>query len=156
MRPCQSCPRRSPNGSGLLGTDGHPVIIVPHQFLDEKRRNLPSRRSGNGRRFHATASLMAEIKTALAPNSYRLRHLIHNNRGYDYAIPPDRHADGCYEIELVIQKRAPPAWELEQPKLSSRVFRRERAALVRLLVWARRWLLLQIRAALRPITRRLG
>jgi SAM-dependent methyltransferase len=94
---------------------GFLVIVVPHQFLYEKRSRLPSRWNPDHRRFYTPGSLMAEVEQVLPPNAYRLRHLADNDMDYDYAIGPDRHAGGCYEIELVIQKLEPPLWELEAP-----------------------------------------
>jgi len=49
---------------------------------------------------------------SLRPNTYRVRHLRDNDDGYSYGIGPEMHAGGGYEIELVVQKIAPPAWEL--------------------------------------------
>jgi SAM-dependent methyltransferase len=99
----------------VLRVDGHMVIAVPHQFLYEKRTRLPSRWNADHKRFYTPASLMAEIEQSLEPNTYRLRHLIDNDLGYDYTVPPSLHAGGCYEIELVLQRIAPPAWMLEEP-----------------------------------------
>ena len=99
----------------VLKPGGHLVIVVPHQFLYEKRTGLPSRWNEDHKRFYTPALLMSEIETALPPNTYRLRHLADNDLGYDYSIGPDRHAGGCYEIELVIQKIPPPQWALEIP-----------------------------------------
>lgn len=99
----------------VLKSGGHLVIVVPHQFLYEKRTRPPSRWNEDHKRFYTPASLMAEIETALPPNAYRLRHLADNDLGYDYSIGPNRHAGGCYEIELVVEKISPPAWRLEEP-----------------------------------------
>jgi SAM-dependent methyltransferase len=94
---------------------GHLVIVVPHQFLYEKRTALPSRWNEDHKRCYTPSSLLREVESALAPNTYRVRHLSDNDADYDYSIPPDRHAGGCYEIELVIEKIVPPAWTLEEP-----------------------------------------
>ena len=51
-----------------------------------------------------------EIEEALPVNSYRLRHLCDNDYGFDYSLTPDKPPSGGYEIELVLQKIAPPAW----------------------------------------------
>jgi hypothetical protein len=37
---------------------------------------------------------------------------VDNDLGYDYASIWSTHPYGCYEIELVIEKIAPPNWEL--------------------------------------------
>jgi len=99
----------------VLKPGGHLVIVVPHQFLYEKRTGLPSRWNEDHKRFYTPASLMAEIEATLLPNSYRLRHLADNDFGYDYGVGPEQHAGGCYELELVIQKIQPPAWGLVAP-----------------------------------------
>jgi SAM-dependent methyltransferase len=99
----------------VLKPGGYLIIVVPHQFLYEKRSRLPSRWNEDHKRFYTPASLMTEIEQSLTPNTYRLRQLVDNDLGYDYAIGPGEHAGGCYEIELVIQKLVPPAWELEIP-----------------------------------------
>jgi ADP-heptose:LPS heptosyltransferase/SAM-dependent methyltransferase len=96
----------------VLRTGGFLVIMVPHQFLYEKRVALPSQYNDDHQRFYTPASLMAEIEGSLAPNSYRLRHLADNDLGYDYSIPPERHSDGCYELELVVEKIEAPDWAL--------------------------------------------
>jgi SAM-dependent methyltransferase len=99
----------------VLKIGGFIVIAVPHKFLYEKRTGLPSRWNEDHKRFYTPASLMAEVEASLPPNTYRLRHLIDNDFGYDYTIPPSRHAGGCYEIELVLERIVPPAWQLEDP-----------------------------------------
>jgi SAM-dependent methyltransferase len=93
---------------------GYLIIAVPHQFLYEKRAMLPSRWNADHKRYYTPSSLLREIETSLAPNTYRVRHLIDNDADYDYSIPPKRHAEGCYEIELVIEKIVPPTWTLEE------------------------------------------
>jgi len=55
---------------------------------------------------------MSEVESALAPNTYRLRHLIDNDLGFTYSSPPDVHSGGCYEIEMVLEKIAEPAWKI--------------------------------------------
>ncbi len=139
----------------VIRPGGHLIIIVPNQFLYEKRQSLPSRWNQDHRRFYTPASLMTEIEQSLAPNTYRLRHLADNDFGYDYAISPEHHADGCYEIELVLQKLTPPIWDLEQPPLSSRLFARERQALLRLLAKNGARLPPQVRAVLGGMARRI-
>jgi ADP-heptose:LPS heptosyltransferase len=99
----------------VLRIGGFLIVMVPHKFLYEKQTALPSRYNADHKRFYTPASLMAEIEMSLRPNTYRLRHLVDNDRHYDYAIPPERHAGGCYEIELVIEKIRPPAWVLAKP-----------------------------------------
>jgi Methyltransferase domain len=93
-----------------LRVGGFIVCVVPHQFLYEKRRSLPSRWNGDHRRFYTPASLLHEFEESLAPNTYRVRHLRDNDLGYLYRLRPEQHAFGCYEIELVIEKIAAPGW----------------------------------------------
>jgi len=103
----------------VLKPGGFMIIVVPHQFLYEKRQRLPSRWNEDHKRFYTPASLLAEIEAALSPNSYRVRHLVDNDFGFDYSIPPAAHSGGCYEIELVVEKINEPSWGLEdnQPVL---------------------------------------
>lgn len=96
----------------VLRVGGFLVIMVPHQFLYEKKVALPSQYNGDHQRFYTPASLMSEIEESLPPNSYRLRHLADNDLGYDYSIPPEHHSGGCYELELVVEKIEAPDWPL--------------------------------------------
>src|SRR5262245_7844505 len=45
-------------------------------------------------------------------NNYRECHLADDDRDFYYRIDPGAHSSGCYEIELVIEKIAPPGWQL--------------------------------------------
>ena len=94
----------------LLRIGGFLVIVVPHQLLFERKRRLPSPINPDHKRFYTPRSLLAEIEEAFAENSYRIRHLIENDAGFDYSIMPYQGTDGCYEIELVIEKIATPFW----------------------------------------------
>ncbi|MGI8553584.1 MAG: methyltransferase domain-containing protein [Dehalococcoidia bacterium] len=94
----------------VLRIGGHLVIAVPHQFLYERKLLPPSRWNGDHKRFYTAASLMAEVEETLDPLSYRVRLLEENDQDFDYAIPPDQHAGGCYEIVLVLQRVARPAY----------------------------------------------
>jgi SAM-dependent methyltransferase len=96
----------------VLKVGGFLVCFVPHQALYEKREDLPSKWNGDHKRFYTPASLMAAVEDALAVNSFRLRHLKDNDSGFDYALGPDMHSQGCYEIELVIEKIRKPDWDL--------------------------------------------
>ena len=87
---------------------GFIVCVVPHQFLDEKKRRLPSLWNADHKRFYTLASLLREFETSLRPNTYRVRHLRDNDEGYTYGIGPEAHSRGGYEIELVVQKITPP------------------------------------------------
>lgn len=96
----------------VIKTGGHIVIIVPHQFLYEKRTSLPSLWNRDHKRFYTPGILLSQIEESLAPNAYRIMHLRDNDDGFEYDIPPDRHSRGCYEIECVIRKIESPAWRL--------------------------------------------
>jgi len=97
----------------VLKIGGYLVLAVPHQFLYEKRVANPSRWNEDHKRFYTPATLLGEVEASLAPNTYRVRHLMDDDEFYDYAIPPQEHAGGAYQIELVIQKLLPPTWGLE-------------------------------------------
>lgn len=94
----------------MLKIGGFLIIVVPHQLLFERKRSLPSPINPDHKRFYTPRSLLAEVETALDENSYRVRHLVENDAGFDYAIMPYQGTDGCYEIELVIEKIAQPFW----------------------------------------------
>lgn len=96
----------------VLKLNGHMVIVVPHQYLYEKKYDLPSRWNDDHKRFYTPASLLKEIESALIPNTYRVRLLEDGDKDYDYSISPELHSSGQYEITLVIQKINPPTWHL--------------------------------------------
>lgn len=92
---------------------GFIVIVVPHQFLYEKRKSLPSRWNADHKRFYTPSSLLKEVEDSLIPNTYRVRFLEDGDKDFNYNILPSSHSDGQYEITLVLQKIAPPSWNLE-------------------------------------------
>jgi SAM-dependent methyltransferase len=94
----------------VVKVGGHMVIAVPHQYLYERRLRPPSRFNGDHKRFYTPAILLMQIEEALDPLTYRVRLLEDNDRGFDYSIPPERHAGGSYEIVLVVQKIERPDW----------------------------------------------
>jgi SAM-dependent methyltransferase len=94
----------------LLKVGGYLVVIVPHQLLFERKRSLPSPINPDHKRFYTAKSLLCEIEQALPENGYRIRHLVENDAGFDYSIMPYQGTDGCYEIELVVEKIAMPFW----------------------------------------------
>jgi hypothetical protein len=61
-------------------------------------------------RFYTVGSLATEIEASLPPGHYRIRRLRDNDDNFDYSIPPDLYPQGCYEIELVLQKITPPTY----------------------------------------------
>lgn len=97
----------------VLKVGGFMIVTVPHQFLYEKRAGLPSNFNQDHKRFYTPASLMAEVESALAPNTYRVRYLADNDEHFDYTIPPEKHSGGCYELETVIEKIRAPSWTIK-------------------------------------------
>lgn len=97
----------------VIKSKGHLVIIVPHQFLYEKKKNLPSIWNMDHKRFYTPASLLAEVEQSLVPNTYRVRMLEDGDKGFTYDIGPNKHSGGQYEITLVLQKILEPDWEIK-------------------------------------------
>lgn len=94
----------------VLKIGGYLVIAVPHQHLYERKAALPSRFNGDHKRFYTPASLLAEVEASLPVSGYRIRCLRDIDEGFDYTQPPEQRPVGCYEIELVVEKIAIPAW----------------------------------------------
>lgn len=92
---------------------GHLVIVVPHQYLYEKRSELPSRWNRDHKTFYTPAKLMLQVELALTPNTYRLRLLEDGDKNFDYSLGPERHSSGQYEITCVLQKIIKPRWDVE-------------------------------------------
>ncbi|MBV9199567.1 MAG: FkbM family methyltransferase [Alphaproteobacteria bacterium] len=108
----------------VLKNGGFLVIIVPHQFLFERRQNLPSLANSDHKRFYTPGNLLREIEEVLEPNSYRIRHLVDNDLGFDYSVLPwQQSVVGCYEIELVLEKIRPPCWTIGGDRYSAADFR---------------------------------
>ena len=98
----------------VVKTGGFLIVTVPHRDLYEKKLVRGSRWNGDHKRFYTPSSFLAEIETALGVNSYRIRHLIDCDDGYDYSIPPTVHPVGEYQIECVVQKIVPPTWSISE------------------------------------------
>jgi hypothetical protein len=81
--------------------------------LYERKRQPPSLWNPERQRFYTPQSLLKEFAESLIPNSYRVRYLAENDKGYDYEIPCSQHPAGCYEIELVVEKIRLPTWTLQ-------------------------------------------
>lgn len=96
----------------VVKVGGYIVTVVPHQFLYEKKKFLPSRFNGDHKRYYTPASLLSEVETALEPNSYRVRFLEDGDVGFNYFLGPSTHSDGSYEITLVIEKIQKPDWDI--------------------------------------------
>lgn len=89
---------------------GYIIIVVPHQYLYEKRLTMPSRYNPYHIKFFTPGKLLSLIEESLPMNEWRLRHLSDNDKDFDYSLPADQHSTGCYEIECVIQKIEKPAY----------------------------------------------
>lgn len=102
----------------VLKIDSYMVISVPHQMLYEKKYEntlgeIPgSHWNSDHQRFYTPAKLLAEIESALEPNSYRVELLKDNDKGYSYNIGPENHCNGQCEIMLVLKKIKKPDWDL--------------------------------------------
>lgn len=97
----------------VLKTDGYLVIIVPHQFLYEKKKSLPSKWNEDHKHFFTPARLLQWVELFFIPNTYRVRMCEDGDRGFNYKLGPDQHSGGQYEITLVLQKIKKPDWSLE-------------------------------------------
>jgi SAM-dependent methyltransferase len=91
---------------------GYVIIFLPHQFLYEKKKELPSKWNGDHRKFFTPGIAMREIENIIEPNTYRLRFMRDNDDGFDYSRGPTVHSHGRYQIEIVLQKIKKPNWEL--------------------------------------------
>lgn len=89
---------------------GYIVIVVPHQYLYEKKLSPPSRYNPYHFHFFTPGKLLQVVEAYLPMNGWRLRHLQDNDKDFDYFIPANQHSSGCYEIELVIQKIKRPEY----------------------------------------------
>lgn len=96
----------------VLKTNGHLIIVVPHQYLYEKKQSLPSKWNEDHKRFYTPGLLLKRIEAILNPNTYRIRLLEDGDKDFDYQIPPTHHSSGQYEITLVIQKINKPNWDI--------------------------------------------
>jgi hypothetical protein len=101
---------------GLLRVGGVLVLTVPHAFLDTRQDRLPAPRRPHQKRLYTPASLLSEVEEALVPNSYRLRWLADRDGGYDYARDREVPPTGQHDIALVLERIAPPAWDLVPSK----------------------------------------
>ena len=88
----------------VLKIGGYLLIMVPHRDLYERKSAPPSKFNPDHKRFYTPASLLAEIEEALPVAGFRVRSLKDLDDGFDYSVPPEHHAIGSYEIELVLQK----------------------------------------------------
>lgn len=84
------------------------IIIVPHQFLFERKYRLPSRRNALHRRFYTSGTLLSDIEEAIDPAQFRIRFLAENDFGFDYLEPVDEAAEAGQDIVLAIQRLPDP------------------------------------------------
>ncbi len=91
---------------------GHIIIVVPHQYLYEKKLNKPSNWNEDHQYFLTPGILLRFVETSLEPNSYRVRLLEDGDKEFDYSLGPDKHSNGQYEITLVLEKIKLPTWKL--------------------------------------------
>src|SRR5438270_3756244 len=81
-----------------LALGGFLIVIVPHQFLYERKLQVPSRYQQAHLRFYTPGTLLAEIEEALDPCRYRVRLLADHDAGFDYAASLQSAAAGGHEI----------------------------------------------------------
>jgi hypothetical protein len=93
-----------------LALGGFLVIVVPHQFLYERKLQVPSRYQRSHMRFYTPSALLAEVEEALDPCRYRIRLLADNDSGFDYRAPLGALPAGGHDIVLCLQKLAPAPW----------------------------------------------
>jgi predicted SAM-dependent methyltransferase len=94
----------------VLKVGGFLITIVPHHHLFERKPEPPSHYTGDHQRFYTSRSLLQEMEEALPLAGYRVRWLKENDEGFDYSLPPRTYGAGCFEIELVLEKIAIPAY----------------------------------------------
>jgi SAM-dependent methyltransferase len=105
----------------VLKIGGYMVVAVPHRDLYERKAGPPSRFNSDHKRFYTPACIVREVEEALPLGGYRIRSLKDVDDGFDYTIPPEQHAAGCYEIELVLEKiRIPSYVQLLRPSPGAR------------------------------------
>jgi SAM-dependent methyltransferase len=97
----------------LLKVGGYIVITVPHQYLFERRRHMPSTSNLDHKRYYTSESLLKEIGDTFPPNTYRVRSLADNDKNFDYTFTGKEPAPPCYEIEVVLEKIRRPYWNLD-------------------------------------------
>lgn len=94
----------------VLRVGGFLVITVPHYQLYEKKVEMPSRFSGEHKRFYHAGRLLMELYDNLPKGEWRLRHCLDNDQGFDYSLPVAQHSIGCYEVEVVVERIARPGY----------------------------------------------
>lgn len=102
-----------------LAIGGFLVATVPHQFLYERKLQLPSRHDRGHLRFYTPAALLTEIEEALDPCRYRLRLLADHDADFDYGAPLAAVPAGGHDVVLCLEKIARPPWRGEMEKEES-------------------------------------
>lgn len=93
-----------------LAIGGFLIVIVPHQFLYERKLQVPSRYNRAHLRFYTPGALLAEVEEALDPCRYRVRVLADNDSGFDYEASLPVMPAGSHDIVLGLEKIAPAPW----------------------------------------------
>lgn len=96
-----------------LKIGGYLIITVPHLYLYEKKRSLPSMFNADHKIFFTPSTLLSTVEMSLEPNTYRIVSLRDNDVDYDYSIGPDHHCYGCCEVELVLRRIQKPNWKIK-------------------------------------------
>lgn len=90
---------------------GFLILAIPHRDLYEKRTQLPSRWNGDHKHMFLigkaeppdTLDIIEEVRESL--NDYDIKYVKACDEGHTIT-DPNRHSDGEYQIEMVIQKRS--------------------------------------------------
>jgi len=96
-----------------LRVGGMMIVVVPHQFLYERKLRLPSRRNPLHRRFYTSNTLLADIEEAIDPCECRVRFVGENDSGYNYRVGLSGDPDGGQDIVVALEKIPLPAWRAE-------------------------------------------
>ena len=105
-----------------LRVGGHLIIIVPHQFLYERKLQVPSRTERRHLRFYTPGTLLTEIEEALDPCGYRVRFLGDNDTGYDYGAGLGSEPRAGHSIVVCLEKIEGPVWHDELQALEVPTF----------------------------------
>jgi hypothetical protein len=107
-----------------LAVGGFLIVTAPHQFLYERKLQVPSRYQQSHLRFYTPGTLLAEVEEALDPCRYRVRLLADHDAGFDYAASLQSVPAGGHDIVLCLEKIAAPPWRaaMEQDESQSAVY----------------------------------
>lgn len=107
-----------------LAVGGFLIVTVPHQFLYERKLQVPSRYRQSHLRFYTPGALLAEVEEALDPCRYRVRLLADHDAGFDYAASLQSVPEGGHDIVLCLEKMAASPWRaaMEQDESQSAVY----------------------------------